>query len=98
MRILTTWIMFLLFFSLCEAGTTASRPEPASALSGFLSEKTAGSAFSSASLTTTESGKAMVTSPPEMENGGIVELQEKWHLTTYWSCDVFDRTVTMCGW
>ncbi|PMD23716.1 hypothetical protein NA56DRAFT_701117 [Hyaloscypha hepaticicola] len=40
----------------------------------------------------------MVTSPPEMGSGSVVELQEKWHLTTYWSCNVFDRTVTMCGW
>jgi len=74
------------------------RAEPASALSGFLSLETAGSALSSASSTSTESGKAMVTSPPDLGKGSVLGLQEKWHLTTYWSCNVFDRTVTMCGW
>ncbi len=75
------------------------KPEPAPALSPSLSVKTAGSASSSASstATSTEVGEAMVTSPPEIGKGGI-GLQEKWHLTTYWSCDVFDQTVTMCGW
>jgi len=60
--------------------------------------ETAGSASSSAlsTATSTEVGEALVTSPPEIGEGGV-ELQEKWHLTTYWSCNVFDQTVTMCG-
>jgi hypothetical protein len=51
-----------------------------------------------ASSSSTEAGKAMVTAPPEIGEGAVIELQEKWHLTTYWSCNVFDQTVTMCGW
>lgn len=97
MRIFTACPVLLVLFSVCEAGTTVSRPEPASALSGFLSLETAASALTSASSTSTESGKAMVTSPPELGKGGVLGLQEKWHLTTYWSCNVFDKTVTMCG-
>jgi len=93
----------LVLVSLRAAETTVLRPEPASALSPPLSVETAGSALLSASstetvTTSTEAGEAMVTSPPEIGGGGAVELQEKWHLTTYWSCNVFDRTVTMCGW
>jgi hypothetical protein len=98
MRIFTACPVLLVLFSVCEAGTTVSRPEPASALSGFLSLETAVSALSSASSTSTGSGKAMVTSPPELGMAGVLGLQEKWHLTTYWSCNVFDKTVTMCGW
>jgi hypothetical protein len=98
MRIFAIPTVLLFFYSFCEAGSTLSRPEPASALSDLLSVETAGSALSSASPTGTETGRAMVTSPPELGKGGSIQLQEKWHLTTYWSCDVFDRTVTMCGW
>ena len=98
MRILAIRIVFLSILSFCAAGSTVATPEPASALSGILSVETAGSALSSALPTTTETGKAMVTSPLEIGKGGIIELQEKWHLTTYWSCNVFDQTVTMCGW
>jgi hypothetical protein len=98
MRILSVQFVFLFLLSFCELGTTVSRPEPAAALSGFLSVETAGSALFIASSTSTEPGRAMVTAPPEIGEGGVIELQEKWHLTAYWSCNVFDQTVTMCGW
>lgn len=91
-------VSLFLLLSFGSAETTLVKPEPAPALSASLLVET-GSASSSASstATSTEVGEAMVTSPPEIGEDGI-GLQEKWHLTTYWSCNVFDQTVTMCGW
>jgi len=43
----------------------------------------------------------MITLAPVLPEGGIAEMsqriQEKWHLTTYWSCVTFGPNQVDCG-
>jgi hypothetical protein len=48
--------------------------------------------------TTTSQLDATITAPPEFDGDVDSWIQEKWHLTTFWSCNTFDQTYTDCGW
>ncbi|KAI6712607.1 hypothetical protein JHW43_004835 [Diplocarpon mali] len=44
---------------------------------------------------------ASITPRPSFEPGDeaqLVSLQQKWHLTTYWSCATFGSERVFCGW
>ena len=88
-----TILILLLSLSFCAAELVRVERRAAPALSASLSAQTS-TASSSASSTTCTDG-ARVTSPPVLGEG--VVLQEKWHLTTFWSCHTFDQTATFCG-
>ena len=50
------------------------------------------------SLTTLEGEEPTITEAPEILNGDMGQhLQEKYHMTTYWSC-VTIATQVHCGW
>jgi hypothetical protein len=49
-------------------------------------------------LTTLDGEEPQITEPPEILNGDVdQQLQEKYHMTTYWSC-VTIATQVHCGW
>lgn len=47
---------------------------------------------------TTISRDATITQAPDFDGDVSSWIQEKWHLTTFWSCNTFDKTYVDCGW
>ena len=89
-----------LFVPRIIAGLTASA---ASLPTSLFSTPTSASSISAASLlteaTTTDTAlDSTITLAPEFNGDVSARLQEKWHLTTFWSCNTFDQTYVACGW
>lgn len=105
--------MFTIFVLLVvQSGVHATEAAPRATLTASLSLQTSASSDQEASSTSTASvstiSKATVTSidaavitlGPDFKPGDEVELslQQKWHLTTYWSCATFGKDRVFCGW
>ena len=89
-----------------QVRTAASTLSPASASSASSFPTSPTSSFSSSptsvagapALTTLDGEEPQITEPPEVLNGDVnQQFQEKYHMTTYWSC-VTIATQVHCGW
>jgi hypothetical protein len=83
---------------------TFALPEPASAPHSLSSIPTSASSVSASPSTftipstTEEQGAApVITLAPVLPEGGVPEIQEKWHVTTYYTCVTFGLNQVDCG-
>jgi len=96
-----------------EAGVHAARAAPRAIPTASLSLQTSATSDQLASCSSTTSvltisrattitsvDYAAITRGPDFKPGDEIELslQQKWHLTTYWSCATLGKDRVFCGW